>query len=251
MTPDRPVAPDPAWPDEPGDRSTGSNGRFPVPFGVLDGIGLAGWTIVAQVITLGPLGALGFEGGNDVATLIVLISVQLFTFAGAAGWLAARGALSWRVLGPKRPQWKHVALGVGVGLVGFVGVNTILEVVNRVFGPFDVPDQAITESVSSGGALLVLSGVVTVVMAPLVEEFIFRGVLFQAGRSKLGLAAGFALTAVLWPLVHIEVAHPLAYLGLGLLALWLAGTFHRTGSLVVPLVGHATYNLVIVTILAL
>ena len=36
--------------------------------------------------------------------------------------------------------------------------------------------------------------------------------------------------------------------GLVALALWLAGSFHRTGSLVVPVTAHATYNLTVLLI---
>jgi membrane protease YdiL (CAAX protease family) len=81
----------------------------------------------------------------------------------------------------------------------------------------------------------------TVVMAPVAEEFIFRGVLFtfikQMGYPKLalfGVSAAFAL---------IHGSAPLA-LSLFVLALVLTWLYEKTGNLLAPIAAHSLFNLI-------
>lgn len=236
---------DPAWPPPPpGWRHDAPDPpeAFPVPFTVLDGLGLVMWTIVAQILVFTPLVAAGFEPDDGPATLVVFAVTQIFTLFGAAGYLAARGRLSWRSLGPVRPAWRHVGIGLGIGVAGLVIVYTLLVMVQQIAGPVEAPEQSVLESSTAGGLSTVLSIVVAVLLAPVIEEFVFRGVLFQSLRRKLGLWPGLVLSGLAFALVHFEVTQPLFSFALLILGIWLAAAFHRTGSIIVPILGHATFN---------
>lgn len=236
---------DPAWPQRPdGWRHDAPDppDAFAVPFTALEALLLVLWSIVAQILVAIPLALAGFTYGQDVATMVVLIGVQLFVLGGALAWLRRRGKLSWRLLGPVRPAWRHVAIGLGIGVSGFVITAVIVEVVNRVFGPFEVPEQSLLESTSQGGATAVLGGLAAVVLAPVVEETIFRGALFQSIRSRIGLWPALVLSSMLFAIVHLEVFSAVSLVAFTVLGIWLAGAFHRTGSLVVPILGHAGFN---------
>lgn len=239
---------DPQWRHDAGEPEQ----AFPVPFTILDALGMVLWTVAAQVLVVtAAIGTGLIEAGGDLAETPVLgislqIATQAVTLVGLVGFLGLRGVLSWRVLGPLRPRPRHVAMGVGLGLSGLVIVLTLAEIVNQTFGPYDAPEQYALQVSTSSLLVLVLAGISAVVLAPVVEEVVFRSLLFQSVRRKLGLSAAMVVQALVFAYIHLEVVgNPPAVVGLVALALWLAGSFHRTGSLVVPVTAHATYNLTV------
>ena len=242
---------DPPWPaPEPGWRHDAPDppDAFPVPFTVLDGFGLVLWTIVAQLLVGIPLSAAGFSFDDGAASLAILFGVQVLTLAGALAWLAGRGALSWRSLGPVRPAWRHAAIGIGVGIAGYVIVVLTLTVGNQLFGPVTPPSQTVLNASTRGGLVTALSVLIAVIGAPVLEEYVFRGILFQSLRRKLGLFPALFISALVFAGVHLEVTQPLFTAALLLLGVWLAAAFHRSGSIVVAMFGHATFNAIELTL---
>jgi membrane protease YdiL (CAAX protease family) len=215
-----------------------------VPFSALEGFLLVIWTLVAQFLVLVPAMVLGLldptEGGPML--LVMVITAQGLGLAGALGYLSARGRLSWRLLGPRRPAGRHVAIGLGVGVGGFVLVNLVIQALLRLVGPVDPPEQQLLTDVTAGGATTLLAVMAAVVMAPLVEEVVFRGVLFQGLKRRVGLWPAAFLSGLLFAIVHVEVQQPVYSSGLLLLGVLFGWTMHRFGTLLVPLVAHATFN---------
>ena len=84
-------------------------------------------------------------------------------------------------------------------------------------------------------------GVFTVAIAPVAEEFIFRGMLYplvkQSGRPGL---AWFGVS-FLFALIHWDAA---AFAALFLLALALTWLYEKTDSLLVPITAHSLFNAV-------
>lgn len=237
---------DPPWPPEPpGWRHDAPNppAAFPVPFTVLDGLGLVLWSIFAQLFVAVPLELAGISlADGGVAFLLAAIVMQLFTFAGVLAWLRIRGSLSWRLLGPVRPSWGRVPIGIGVGVVGFLGVTTLILLVEAAAGGVEPPEQLAMESALGSGVAFVLGVVMAVGLAPIVEEVVFRGVLFQALRRRFGLYPALFVSGAVFAILHTELTEPLYLVALWLLGIWLAAAFHRTGTLLVPIIGHATFN---------
>lgn len=243
---------DPAWPDQPPDwrhDAPDPPDAFPVPFTILDGFGLVAWSIVAQLFVAVPLRAAGVDlAAGGVGFLLAAIVMQLFTLAGLLAWLRVRGALSWRLLGPIRATARRIPVGVGVGVVGFLIVTTLVLVVDRMVGGVEPPEQLALEASLGSGVAVVIGTLMAVVLAPVVEETIFRGVLFQALRHKMGVFPGMFLSGAVFAVVHTELSQPLYLLALWMFGIWLAGAFHRTGTLLVPILGHATFNATAITL---
>lgn len=235
---------DQAWPSEPGYRhdAAGPHDAFPVPFSVVESFGAVVWTLAAMVLVRSVAVAIGIEFGPDPVSVLVVISAQLFTLAGLVAYLRARGRLSWRLLGPVRPRRRHVAVGVGIGTAGFVIVQLTVAVAAQLFGPVEAPQQSLLEAGRIGGVTAVLAAVAAVAIAPVVEEVVFRGLLFQSLRRRTGLAAALVISGIVFAVVHLELDQAVFGVALLLLAVWFAGAFHRTGTLVVAVVGHATFN---------
>ncbi len=248
------VAPgDPPWPKRPdGWRHDFPDPplAFPVPFGPLDGLALVGWTIIAQFLVLVPLLGAGAElTGRPVAGLVTVLVIYVVTLVGVAGYLRARAAFSWRLLGPVRPRVGHVGQGLVWGVVGWLGVTGLLLLLLTVFGVTDVGTQDVLDQARTGRTAAVLSVLVVGGVGPLAEEVIFRGVVFQSVRRRLGLVPGMVVSSALWTGVHAELyGDPVLLLGLFAFGLWLAWSMHRSGSLLVPLVAHSAFNVVQIAI---
>lgn len=249
--PPPPVDHDPPWPEDPPYRHDAGDPdeAFPVPFRVGDAFAMIAWTIVAQVLVIALAALTGVVSSeadvtdDPVTALSIQIVAQVVTLMGIIVWLRLRGVLSWRVWGPLRPRGRHVAMGVGLGVVALVLVLTVSQLVDSAFGPFEAPEQFALQVSSAGGITLALAAVSAVLLAPVVEEVVFRSLLFQSVRGRLGLIAALVIQALVFAYVHLEVVgNPPAMVGLIVLAIWLAATFHRTGTLVVPITVHATYN---------
>ncbi len=243
-------AADPPWPPrEPGWRHDFPDPpqAFAVSWTVFDAVGLVLWTIVAQVLVslvLTPFHD-GAGTGSVAFNAVGLTLVEVVTLAGAYGWLRGRHVWSWRVWGPVRPAWRHAAIGVGIGLSGFVLAVILPELLRQAFDiPAPTDRQVALDLVTEGqGVALAALVVVLVVLAPIIEELIFRGLLFQSIRAKLGLWPGLGLSSLTFAFLHLELFdQPIALAALLVLAVWLAAAFHKTGSLVVPIVAHATFN---------
>lgn len=251
----REPAVDPPWPPRPeGWRHDAPDppDAFRVPFRVWDALVLQVLSIVVLILVGGILAA-ALSGGDIGAltaetNLAITIVIYLLVLGVVLGWLARQGRLNWRLLGPVRPRLRHVGTGVLVGLAGFVLVVATVTMILALAGVEEVAEQGVLDDIRQSGLAVVL-GIVTVgICAPVVEETLHRGVLFQSLKARLGLFPGMFLSAGVFALSHLELLtinfEPVLLFGLFVFAVWLAGAMHRTGTLVVPVVAHATFNLI-------
>jgi uncharacterized protein len=79
-----------------------------------------------------------------------------------------------------------------------------------------------------------------ILLIPVAEELLFRGVLYPSFRRSLGRRRAIWASAVLFGAVHFNL---MTFLPLTLLGLLLAWLYERTGNLLAPIVAHSTFNL--------
>ncbi|MCC5946851.1 MAG: CPBP family intramembrane metalloprotease [Nitriliruptoraceae bacterium] len=186
----------------------------------------------------------GDGGGITVGALVATLILQLGVLALALLPLLAAGRPYSRVLGPTR--WTPVMwlLGLAIGFGTAVVTYTINFIVVLLAGVDEPVEQGLTEVVTAGGALTWLAILLAVVVAPVGEELLFRGVLHRAIADKAGFVVGAIVSSVLFAVVHIEVvfSQPYGLVGLFVVGFLLALAYHLTGSLIVPILGHAVYN---------
>lgn len=77
------------------------------------------------------------------------------------------------------------------------------------------------------------------VIAPISEEILFRGYIYQTLKRYIGAVPSAFIGALLFAAVHNNAA---GFPGLALLALALTIAFEWSGSLLVPIIMHATFN---------
>lgn len=246
-----PPARDVAW-SVPQEQRPGSD--LLVPVSVVDGVVLVVWSIlgqllVASIVVLGlTLAGIDPQGLRGPSLGAVTIVTQSLVLAGALAWLAGRGCWSWRIFGAERARTRHVLLGLLGGLVAFLTSASIILAGDAFLGPIEGPGQALLETEMLSGPALVLTFVAASVLAPVLEEITFRGVLFQALGRRAGWVVGGVVSSIIFSVVHLEVLLPLRLeslvFGIALFAVGMVFVvlFHRSRSLVTAMVAHATFN---------
>lgn len=91
--------------------------------------------------------------------------------------------------------------------------------------------------------LLVITVVFAVVVAPVFEEFFFRGFAYPALKQRFGSLPALLLVSAVFALNHL---HGPSLLPLFVLAIGLGLAYELTGSLLAPVVMHAAFNAVTV-----
>lgn len=242
-------APSGPWPERPdGWRHDAPDPpeAFAVPFTWRDGLILAAWSILAQFTVAVPFLLVGIDPAAGLNFFAYFLTVEVLVLLGGFAYLRSRGSWSWHILGPVRPHWKHLPIGIGVGLSGYLIVVVLGALAVELVGPLEPPGQELVDRTLQGGAATILGMIVAVGVGPIVEEFIYRGVLFQGLRQRLGLWPAMGLSALVFGVVHLLAPFYMAILAI--FGFWLAGAFHRTGSLIVPVVGHITFNTIQLTL---
>lgn len=90
--------------------------------------------------------------------------------------------------------------------------------------------------------------IMAVIVAPIAEEFLFRGYLYGVLRHFAGRLPAILLTSLLFAAVHL---HAPSFLGLALLAVILSLLYEQTGSLWANICVHATFNALSIVMLLL
>jgi uncharacterized protein len=176
----------------------------------------------------------GLEIADTVVQDVVFVLTAVY-FAHLGG----RVVRSWQFgLRPPRMRWRRVAALIVLLLFTFIVLSAIWSAVVH-------PEkEKVLETLGSNGgtALLLLSAALTCIVAPICEEFLFRGFIFTALRNWKGLWPAAIITGVLFGGVHLGSAPtldlvPLMGLGFGLCLL-----YRYTGSLYPCFVAHSLNN---------
>jgi uncharacterized protein len=102
-------------------------------------------------------------------------------------------------LGLHKMSARTILLALGV-VIAFLGLMTLVEMFLGTGTGNDINNDIYKTSVSP-----VLFGIAVIIFAPLFEEALFRGFLFEGLRqSRLGIIATLLITSVTWAALHIQ-----------------------------------------------
>jgi Predicted metal-dependent membrane protease len=144
--------------------------------------------------------------------------------------VAPLGRAAVPALGLRAANWKYIVFGaLGTMALSVAVSQTGLqpEGMKQVFDIVREPGQV-------ARSLLLLA-----VLAPLVEELVFRGLLYGWLAGRWGKNVGWIVSSLAFAAAHAEPAHIVLVLPLGLLFGWLR---QRTDSLLPSLVAHIANN---------
>jgi len=209
----------------------------------------------------GMIAALGFSVAQPLAMMVLLhsslsLTAQVTIAYVIAGLIVSAAVLVtfwlqhvpnlWREVGfvPSGRKERHLSATAGIiqgmlwGGAAALGAFVYLHALS-LFPQW----QAWRDNIDSGSFLThpnqpVWICVLLIVGAPLLEEFLFRGLVFQGLRRTTGPALAVLGSAALFALVHPPIA-VIPVFGLGIAA---AISFDRSRFLLAPILTHAVYN---------
>jgi len=136
------------------------------------------------------------------------------------------------------PIWRGLLHGVGWGALAALGAFVYLRVLNMFpQGQIWRQDAELSSFLSRADRPIWIC-ILAIVAAPLFEEFLFRGLVFQGLRRTTGPVLAALASAALFALVHPPIA-VVPVFGLGIAA---AISFQKSRFLLAPIITHAVYN---------
>lgn len=186
------------------------------------------------------------------------IIVILFILFGLLSATFPRAVLA-KIWGDKLQGWRAFCLGALSSFVIYPAVGTIGLFIGRLaqsFSPFTENEQAAVASVravAEDPVLFALYGVAVVFFVPLIEEFLFRGILQSWLREKLGIWFAVINTSLFFSLLHYtpslgpsnwQYVVPLFFL-----SLFLGFLYERMHSLWAPIGLHVIFNAATITMI--
>ena len=189
---------------------------------------IPGWSLAIFLLALPVIGFVAVQFLPDHEMLTVLGAFFAIGLASVLVAVAPLGRAAILALGLRPTNWKYPVFGALGTLVLSVAVSQL-----------GVEPQGMKQVVEGlpgnlGLGLLLLAG-----LAPLVEELVFRGLLYGWIAGRWGSLAGLIVSSVAFAAAHYEPAHVVLVLPLGLLFGWLR---RRTDSLLPSLFAHIVNN---------
>ena len=173
-------------------------------------------------------------GLGFVLEAVLLLAVALLT--------VGKYKLRWSALGFRPPRrggyWfpaplffaAFAILLVNAGIASALGTDAEGNVSDELF------DSAL---------LVVLLGILSLGLAPIMEETFFRGFLFGGLRGRWGLLGAAFASGLLFALAHFSGQASLPLLpAIGMIGMLFAWGYYYTGSLFAPILAHFFFNLV-------
>ncbi len=131
-------------------------------------------------------------------------------------------------------SWRKLLGYTALGLALNTGITLLLTIL-----PPEVSDSYRVASGPLFSDITVLSVVAIVILAPICEEVIFRGILHKALRTVMPVWGALLVSSAIFGTVHAGWVWMLLATGMGLI---LAYAYEKTQSLYVPIVMHMAIN---------
>jgi membrane protease YdiL (CAAX protease family) len=187
-----------------------------------------------------------FAGSNRIqhpgpALNLTLNAIFDLAFVAAALWFArTQGRPHPADFGFVRPRWRFAAGAVVLGAIGYYVVTFVYQQALALHAHDKLPSSF--GSVRSSTAAMLYAAAFVCVIAPIAEEFFFRGFLFDVLRKWRGPWVAAVLTSVMFGVVHAGSAPVEDLIPLGFFGLILCLIRWRTGSLYPGIALHAVNN---------
>lgn len=221
-----------------------SRGR--TPWGLADMAKAIGVMLAASLAILVPAVAVAallagdadLTADHDALAMALSASLVLELSLGASAVLFSvrKYRLSWADLGLRLPRRG----GLWLPFVLFFAALTAVYIYFAVLAALGTkPEGNIPDAAFDTPLLVVLVGVLSLVLAPIMEELFFRGFIFGGLRGRWGLLASALASGFLFSLVHGSPTVFVPFTAVGILFAW---GYAYSGSLFASIVAHFLFN---------
>lgn len=210
-------------------------------------LGLGSSRVLLPILA-GALNLHELQGQSRMGAILLLLGLQTLLLLGVIYLVAVRlRGIQWREMGFVRLPEGWAARAVLIALLSFplVGlISWIQQVITQ--RPFENPQLQVLAAPEFSWMAYFGTLFVAAVLAPIVEEIAFRGLLHRWLRERFGMLVSYAGSSIAFSLMHGILALIPAIAILGVILAW---TYEKTQSLWAPIVVHAVYNAVVTTVL--
>ena len=221
-----------------------SGGR--TPWGYADMAMATGTVIGGTILMALPAAAVAavIAGGSDIdsdhAALAVVLGANLllefFLLAAVALFTVRKYRVSWAMVGLRLPErggwWLPLTLLGGALVVIWTYFSILASLGAEPTG--NIPDEAF-DSVP----LTVLVGILSLALAPVMEETFFRGFLFGGLRGRWGFFFAALSTGFLFALAHVDPLVFIPFTAVGMIFAW---GYVYSGSILAGMIAHLLFN---------
>lgn len=182
-----------------------------------------------------------FEGSNlnDNYKMGLYVAGNLFVLWAALTILMRLLGFTWRHVGVNKVAAKKLLMVVPAFLLYFAVSMTLTAIASKVIPGFDVDQAQDVGFTRAGGLQLFVTFLSLVVFTPVLEEIIFRGILFRGLRIRLPFWAAAVITSVLFGLAHMQLNVAVDTLALSLTLCYLSEKYN---SILPAILLHALKN---------
>lgn len=196
---------------------------------------LPGWAMLSFVVVAPLIGLLVFWLLPDRSNLLVLSAFFGTCLLALVISVLPLGRKAPAALGLRPVGWRPVLFAV-------LG-TTVLSFAVSQLGPQPEGVKQVTEGIQ-GTARILQTLAVLGLLAPIVEELVFRGLFYGWLAGRWNNLVAFVLSSLAFAAAHTEPLHILLVLPLGF---WFGWLRWRTGSLVPTIVAHIINNTIAVS----
>jgi membrane protease YdiL (CAAX protease family) len=193
---------------------------------------------VAVELTGGDVDALADSDAALIGFTVVLDSLLIGVAVAVVLWLAERRPTP-ATFGLRAPAWLP-ALGWSTAAYAVYWTGAAL--VLLAFGQPDEQDIVTDLKAEDSAAVLIAFGLMTCLVAPLAEEFFFRGFLFRVLHERIGAVLAVVITGAAFGMVHLPSGDWIGVIVLSVFGVALCGLLLCTSSLLPCIMLHAFHN---------
>ncbi len=126
-----------------------------------------------------------------------------------------------------------------LGSLIFVVVNPFTKPIDFVYSLTDELIRIETPPSKSVGLTTLISGINTIIIAPIIEELAYRGIIFNYCRKKTSLLWAVLISASLFSIIHFN---PEGIIFLLIYGVMFAIVYYKTNNLLIPILLHSSIN---------
>lgn len=211
---------------------------FAAVLGAFAGVLVAG-IVVGIAIGIAGGGTTDFDDSDGLTIGLTLVQDALLIAASilTVWWIAGR--LTPATFGLRVPA---VGPALGWTLAAYAAFWVAAIVVGIAFGSPEEQDIVTDLKAEDSFAVLAGFGIMTCVVAPVAEEFFFRGFMFRVLAERTNVALGAVVTGAVFGLVHLPSGDLVGVLVLSLFGVALCLVLWKTASLIPCIMLHAFHN---------
>ena len=208
-----------------------------------------------MIIALAIMGTLSFVAPMTI--LVSMISLFVAQWVIILGYCFVSRENFFELYKVKRIPLRHILLSLGVGIGGFVALQLVSLVFSLIGLQLSSSGTSEIIGASSGWERWIILLLLTPILVPITEEFLFRGVIYnylQRGLKKNATIIAWVVSSVLFGLSHAGdtgLTGVVVVIWTGLFGALLVWLYRKSDSIWSPILAHSAYNAVTLLIMLL